>query len=215
MGSASKLALFVMLIAATHPALAGSVTVSGNLDGTALSPSPGVSLVFYLDAVSPPDGAPYEHYNVALYPFTVAVNNSSIGVTSTGYAAGGFLPYLALFAGTGPTATFLDDTFFHVNSGWGDVNLSLNNVASGQYTLAISMWNNASCAPAGACSNSSGVLGDGFTGLPQYDDTLNRPLYFEVTLRTSDDQGGEVPEPTAAVPLAVAGAWILWRRANR
>lgn len=85
--------------------------------------------------------------------------------------AGGFDPYLSLFAGTGPSATFVasnDDGPCPPATADGgncaDSRLSLS-LGPGSYTLVVAAFDNQSLAE----NNGSGVLGDGFVGLGNFD----------------------------------------------
>ena len=85
--------------------------------------------------------------------------------------AGGFDTYLSLFAGTGPSATFLasnDDgpcpPATPVAGNCADSRLSLS-LAAGNYTLVVAAFDNQSLAE----NSGAGVLGDGFVGLGNYD----------------------------------------------
>jgi hypothetical protein len=85
--------------------------------------------------------------------------------------AGGFDPYLSLFNGSGATATFLasnDDGSCPPGALSGgfcrDSSLSLT-LGPGTYTLVVTAFDNMSLAE----NLGSGTLGDGFTGLGNYD----------------------------------------------
>lgn len=195
--------LLAALVVAPVAAHAAPVTYSGYLDNaSSLSPAGG-TLVDYL--LGPPDLVFFPDQNVALFEFTVAAP-SSYTVTSRGYNdvygnapnIDGFDTYIAIFQGSGNTAGFLEE--FSNPVGPGDFQAVTAPLAAGTYTLAISMWNNYACGN-GACSPSTGTLGDGFSGLSNPE--VGRELYFEVDLEA---RGQPVPEPSAAVLLLSAGA---------
>jgi len=200
--------LLAALVAAPVAAHAAPVTYSGYLDNaSSLSPAGG-TLVDYL--LGPPDLVVFPDQNVALFEFTVAAP-SSYTVTSRGYNdvygntpnVDGFDTYIAIFQGSGNAASFLEEFFNPV--GPGDFQAVTAPLAAGTHTLAISMWNNYACGN-GACSPSTGTLGDGFSGLSNPD--VGRALYFEVDLESRQP----VPEPSAAVLLLSAGAALGARR---
>lgn len=135
-----------------------------------------ISLAGFLNPAVPTD--------VALIPFSTAAS-AALTIQSYGYggtantpagtnaagaviAPGGFEPYLSLFAGIGPAATFL------ASAGspgacppatgapyCGDPQLTKAALPAGAYTLAISLPGNISFAE----NYGLGILGDGFTGL--------------------------------------------------
>lgn len=84
---------------------------------------------------------------------------------------GGFDPYVSLFTGTGSSATFLasnDDGACPPATADGgvcaDSSLSLS-LGAGSYTVIVAAFDNMSLAE----NLASGTLGDGFTGLGNYD----------------------------------------------
>ncbi len=121
--------------------------------------------------------------DVALITFDLA-SASSVGIQTYGYggtsdaphgtngdgvvvAAGGFDPYVSLFRGSGPNATFLAS---NDDGGCGpaapdpaclDSRLVALGLPKGVYTLALTLPNNFSFAE----NYGSGTLGDGFIGL--------------------------------------------------
>ncbi len=123
----------------------------------------------------------------ATYRFSVSAP-SAISIQSYGYGgssgasggtnragviipAGGFDPYVSVFSGAGPSATFLasnDDGACVPPSSSGDLcadsalQLTLD---AGTYTLVVAVFDNMSLAE----NLGSGTLGDGFTGLGNYD----------------------------------------------
>lgn len=91
-------------------------------------------------------------------------------------AAGGFDPYVTLFAGSGPAATFLasnDDGLCPpgtiADALCGDSTLVTGVLPAGTYTLAISAFLNMSLAE----NLGSGTLGDGFVGLGSFGTRTN------------------------------------------
>jgi hypothetical protein len=100
------------------------------------------------------------------------------GVNAAGavIGAGGFDPYVSVFAGSGPTATFVasnDDGACPPGTTGdglcGDSTLALP-LAAGTYTIAISAFLNLSLAE----NLGSGTLGDGFAGLGSFGDRSSR-----------------------------------------
>ncbi len=186
---------------------AAPVTFSGYLDDeSSLSPAGGELVNEFLG----PADLTWPQFNVALFTFDVATA-SAYTVTSLGYndvygnSAGvdgvdGFDAYVAIFAGTGSAAVYLEEFFNPLFPG--DFQASTAVLAAGTYTLAVSMWNNFACGN-GGCFPSTGTLGDGFSGLPQLD--LGRALYFEVSLETSDNVPPPVPEPSALLLVLTGG----------
>jgi hypothetical protein len=121
-------------------------------------------------------------------------------------AAGGFDTYLSLFAGTGPTATFLDS---NDDGGCGpaspdpvceDSQLDLTALAAGDYTIALTLPNNFSIAE----NYGFGDLGGGFIDL-QGD-------YYDFQLRLRH-YVGHSPWNAAAALRGHSGAvlWHWWR----
>lgn len=129
---------------------------------------------------------PNDAQDVFLHPFTLSapatVTIQSYGHGGTGNApagkngagavivSGGFDPYLSVFSGTGPTATFVaanDDGTCPpgtVSDGaCRDPTLSIA-LPAGNYTLALSAFLNLSIAE----NYGSGTLGDGFAGLGSF-----------------------------------------------
>ena len=101
---------------------------------------------------------------------------------------GGFDPYISLFLGVGPSATFLasnDDGACLPPSLSGslcaDSNLSLT-LIPGTYTLVVEAFDNMSFAE----NLGSGTLGDGFTGLGNYDPTRTDNFAIDISGRYLD-----------------------------
>ena len=155
--------------------------------------------------------------NIQTYGYGGTLNAPG-GVNAAGMivAAGGFDTYVSLFAGTGPSATFLasnDDGLCppgHASPACHDSTLSLSGLSAGSYTLALSVFDNISFAE----NLGSGRLGDGFVGFGDYFDAASG------TTRTSAyavDIAGNfaAPEP-ASVWLVLGGLCaVVFRVQNR
>lgn len=137
--------------------------------------------------------------------------------------AGGFDPYVSLFLGSGPTATFLAS---NDDGGCGpatpdpvceDSRLDIASLTAGTYTLALTLPSNFSFAE----NYGSGTLGDGFIGLAAdyYDFASHkvRTSAYAVDITSSGSSGspGVVPEPASlslfATGLILASALALRR----
>jgi hypothetical protein len=135
--------------------------------------------------------------------------------------AGGFDPYLSLFLGYGPTATFLTS---NDDGGCGpaapdpvcgDSRLDITSLAAGTYTLALTLPFNYSFAE----NYGSGTLGDGFIGLQAdyYDAASNkvRTSAYAVDVNSTGISTGTVPEPGSlslfATGLVLASTLTLRR----
>ncbi len=160
--STALAALAASLLLAIPPAQAAGLSFTGQLD-------PG-----------------NEQFDAALHTFTLAAP-ATVTIQSWGYggssgapggvnaagdpiASGGFDPYVSLFAGSGPTATFVassDDgscppgTLDAALCGDSTISIAL---AAGTYTIAVSAFLNMSIAE----NLGSGTLGDGFIGLGSF-----------------------------------------------
>ena len=138
-----------------------------------------ISLVGQLDPSDPQDVFLYEFTLSA--PTTVAIQTWGYGGTlsapggtnakGNAIAAGGFDPYVTVFNGSGPTATFRvsnDDGACPpgaLSAGLClDSTLSLSALPAGTYTLALSAFENMSFAE----NYGSGTLADGFIGLGSF-----------------------------------------------
>jgi hypothetical protein len=157
---------------------------------------------------------PEDANDVFLSQFTTSTT-SDLSFQSWGYdggtnaanhviSAGGFDPYLTIFLGSGPTATFFasnDDGCF----GCADPSLSLLGAAAGTYTVALTAFDNFSFA-----ENFGGfyTLGDGFIGLGYYND---RSSNFALDI-TSSAGFAPTPEPGTISLLAAGAALILISR---
>ena len=98
--------------------------------------------------------------NVALYGLNVPVGGT-VNFTSTGFAAGGIDPYFTLFNGADrASATFRESNYLNAITVGGDFTLDVV-LATGQYTVAIGVFQNMSFAE----NLGSGFLADGFIGL--------------------------------------------------
>lgn len=153
-----KFLLIIWLLTSAGPALAGFLSFTGSL-------------------------APADPNDVFLVPFTLSASadlhiqtygyggtaNAPGGTNAGGVAipAGGFDPYVSLFAGVGPSATFLasnDDGLCPpgtASPACADSTLDIVNLAAGNYTLALTLPFNFSFAE----NNGISTLGDGFIGL--------------------------------------------------
>jgi hypothetical protein len=141
--------------------------------------------------------------------------------------AGGFDPYLSLFAGAGPNAVFLAS---NDDGGCGpaspapvcaDSRLDFASLSAGTYTLALTLPNNYSIAE----NYGVGVLGDGFIDLQgdYYDFASNtvRTSNYAVDIASSTNLSGDaappstVPEPASfslfATGLLTAAAYVRRR----
>ena len=137
---------------------------------------------------------------------------------------GGFDPYVSLFAGSGPTATFVasnDDGACPPAAPSGglcrDSRLSLS-LGPGPYTLAVTAFENMSFAE----NLGAGALGDGFVGLGNFDPA--RTSQFAVDIGGVDVISASVrPIPaSSAIGMAILallitglGAWAQLRGHGR
>jgi len=127
-------------------------------------------------------------------------------------SAGGFDPYLSLFAGTGADANFMasnDDGLCPQGTPFpacADSTLRLTDLPAGHYTLALTLPFNYSFAE----NHGAGTLGDGFIGLDaSFDDgACAAPCSnaFAVDIASA----ALVPEP-APLHLMLAGGLAGWR----
>jgi hypothetical protein len=157
---------------------------------------------------------PDDANDVLLYQFTTSTT-SDLSFQSWGYdggtngaghviSAGGFDPYLSIFLGSGPTATFFqsnDDGCF----GCADPSLTLLGAAAGTYTIALTAFDNLSYAEN---LGAPFTLGDGFTGLGFYNE---RSSNFALDI-TSSAGFAQAPEPGTISLLAAGAALILISR---
>jgi hypothetical protein len=134
--------------------------------------------------------------NVALHTFSVAAAGNVI-FDSNGFDAGGIDPYFTLFAGTGPTATFLASNYDQAFTTGGDflINLAL---AAGDYTIALGTFANQAFAENSPDADPS--LGDGFTFLGGPGFLGN--YYYELSVDLGEPPS--VPEP-GSLMLLLAG----------
>jgi hypothetical protein len=187
-GLALALALSMFALPAT-PTTITTLSFTGSLDPG--NPNDVFFATFTLATVS--------SLNIQTYGYGGTLNAPG-GVNAAGMviAAGGFDTYVSLFAGTGPSATFLasnDDGLCppgHASPACHDSTLTLSGLAAGSYTLALSVFDNISFAE----NLGSGTLGDGFVGFGDYFDAASG------TTRTSayaiDISGNfAVPEPAS------------------
>ncbi|HTS25588.1 MAG TPA: DVUA0089 family protein [Bryobacteraceae bacterium] len=139
------------------------------------------------------------------------------GVNGNGQAIaeGGFEPYLSLFDDSG---NFLASTLFGVtcpagantNAGSGqcfDVLLDAGVVAPGNYSIAISAFENMSFAE----NSGVGSLADGFTGLGNLAPGEDLHYAFDVILQDAS----AVPEPATLGLVCGAGLFAFGLRKNR
>lgn len=192
------------MVTLAGPALAGVVTLNGNLGdltNTALVASDMGVPQFAADR----DTA----NNVALYALHVALAGN-ISFSSTGFALGGIDPYFTLFSGTDrATTTFLASNFDHATTLGGDFTLDAV-LAAGDYTVAIGVFENLSFAE----NLGIGFLADGFIGVGVPDLFRNGSYSFTVTLPDATT----VPEPGGVALVLTAAFAALWaggRRRNR
>jgi hypothetical protein len=152
--------LLALLLIASIPASADSVSLTGALDPT--NPNDVLLISFSLSGAASVDMQSYGFGGSADAPGGTNAAGQVI-------APGGFDTYFSLFQGTGGGATFLasnDDGDCppgdaEVACRDSTLNLSLS---SGGYTLAVSTFENLSFAE----NLGSGTLGDGFIGLGSY-----------------------------------------------
>ena len=163
--SARWLALFVagwFAASATTGARAASVSLVGQLD-----PGNAQDVVLRVVTLSSPG-------SLSIQSWGHGGSSGAPGGTNAQGAAipgGGFDPYLSVFSGSGPTATFLasnDDGACPPGTVdaalCGDSTLTLPALPAGSYTVAISAFLNMSLAE----NLGSGTLGDGFVGLGSF-----------------------------------------------
>jgi len=129
--------------------------------------------------------------------------------------SGGFDPYLSLFAGAGPGATFLasnDDGSCppgNFDPSCSDPTLSLTAQPAGSYTLALTVFDNFSFAE----NIGSGTLGDGFIGLGDYFNVASNEIRTSNFALDVSSSAGFVPEPgTVFLCAAAAAVWFQLRR---
>jgi hypothetical protein len=138
--------------------------------------------------------------NVALYTLNLPVGGI-VTFESVGFAAGGAEPYLTLFTGTGPGATFLDSSFFIP-----DIDFTLaRNLAAGNYTVAIGVYLNMSFAE--NTQDPAFALSDGFIGLGVPGGLGNS--YYQVNVTAP------LPEPSTVLMIGLGMAAVTTRRRRR
>jgi len=161
--------------------------------------------------------ADYAQWAATVYSFNVFTTTTmeaitysyggGVSQTGTVVPSGGLEPYLSLFDSAG---NFLASTFESscppgANSLGGncfDVSLNVPALTPGSYQIAISAWENMSCA-----ENGCGVtLADGFTGLGNLAEGENLNYAFDVILPQN------APEPNPAALLAVALTSFTWKK---
>jgi hypothetical protein len=185
----------VCVASGSNTALAAPVTFSGYFDDSAnlaLVASDLTSSLFSNDDEIA--------NNVAIYTFNIPVGGD-VTFASVGYAAGGAEPYLTLFAGTGPGATFLDSSYFIP-----DIDFTLvRYLAAGNYTAAISVFANMSFAENNP--DADPTLSDGFISLGVPGGLGN--YYYEVNVTSS------VPEPSTLLMISLSLAALTRARRYR
>jgi hypothetical protein len=176
-------AALTVLLAASHTA-ASTISYTGSLD-------------------------PDDPNSFALFQVTLA-STSDLDIQTWSYGggtnaagqvipAGGFAPYVSLFAGFGDGATFLASSDTGVcppqngTVACEDVSLEMASLAAGNYTVALSVFENMSFAE----NLGTGTLGDGFIGLGNYydpaSDSVLSPNYaIDIS---SDSNLVQTPEP--------------------
>lgn len=195
-----RVAVLLLATAAGH-ALAGVVTLSGNLGDSANSAlvASDLSAPQFTDDLATAN-------NVALYSLQVLVGGSA-SFTSTGFALGGIDPYVTVFSGTDrATATFLESNYVHAFSIGGDFTMPVV-LAAGDYTVAIGVFANMSFAD----QDGGGPLSYGFTGLGVPDVFGDGSYTLTVTL----PDVGTVPEPGGALLTLTAACVAVWARRRR
>jgi len=163
--AARWLALFVagwFAASATTGARAASVSLVGQLD-----PGNAQDVVLHVVTLSSPG-------SLSIQSWGHGGTSGAPGSTNAQGAAipgGGFDPYVSVFSGSGPTATFLasnDDGNCPpgtiADALCADSTLALGALPAGTYTVAISAFLNMSLAE----NLGSGTLGDGFVGLGSF-----------------------------------------------
>jgi hypothetical protein len=145
-------------------ASAASISLQGTLALSAGAANNTAAYTFFVSAAS----------TVTIQSYGYGGSGSAPGGTNlvgTVIPAGGFDPYISVFTGAGPLATFLasnDDGSCRPGTSsaglCGDSALSLS-FGPGTYTLVVEAFDNMSLAE----NLGSGTLGDGFTGLGNFD----------------------------------------------
>jgi hypothetical protein len=166
---------------------------------------------------------PNDANDVRLFEFTLATMGD-VNIQSWGYGggvngagaiipAGGFDPYVSLFAGIGNGATFLtsnDDGVCPPGNGAGachDSTLNVTGLAAGSYTVALSVFDNFSFAE----NLGTGTLGDGFIGFGDYFDSASnqtRSSAYAIDISS----GSFVPEPSTVIFLVPALVLLYTQR---
>lgn len=131
-------------------------------------------------------------------------------------AAGGFDPYVSLFAGWGNSATFLasnDDGLCppgHGTPACADSTLRIDALPAGRYTVAVSLPANFSFAE----NTGTGTLGDGFIGLAASWSAGACAAKCSSAYAVDVTSAALVPEPPPALLLALglSTAAVLKRR---
>jgi len=187
--------LFLLFAIIGFQAYADTVSYVGSLD-----PSDPNSVALFSVTLAAPSGL-----NIQTWGYGGGINAAGDAI-----AAGGFDPYVSLFAGSGDSATFLasnDDGLCPPGNGsvaCHDSTLTLDNLAAGSYTVALTVFGNSSFAE----NFGAGSLGDGFIGLADYFDAasgITRTADYAIDITTN----APVPEPATLLLLAPALLLVL------
>jgi hypothetical protein len=198
----SFITCIALLLTLAGTARADIITFSGSLD-------PGLdSSLTAWDQVGATYVAPYDSgwdraWNISVHTFDVTIPGL-VTFASDGYGLGGFDAVLSIFAGTGNAASYLYHQYAPVAGTDFSFDVALG---PGTFTLAVSNFANEPCAY-GYCFV-SGVFGDGFTNLVNYDES--RGLEYHVVVTTPTEPGPVVPEPMTGL-LVLTGLGILSRK---
>lgn len=134
--------------------------------------------------------------------------------------AGGFDPYISLFQGWTSAATFVESNDDgacppgEASPACHDSTLNIASLTAGQYTLALTVFDNFSFAE----NFGSGTLGDGFIGLGNYFDAdsgtvRNSKWAVDVVGPTiTPESGSNTPEPGSILLMAVGSTLVFLGR---
>jgi len=212
-----KPVLAVLALISASQAWGTAISLTGQL--APLDPNDVLFIVFSVSGATTVDMQSYGFGGSADAP-------GATNAAGTVIPSGGFDTYFSLFAGTGPSATFLssnDDGSCppgDATEACSDSSLDVP-LGAGNYTLAVSAFDNFSFAE----NQPPGTLGDGFIGLGSYFsvstltdrtsnyavDIVGEGVTFIESHRLSD-QTPTVPEPNVAELLLISmGALIVSR----
>jgi hypothetical protein len=179
-------------------ALAAPISLQGALALSAGAANDTLVQIFFVPAAS----------TVTIQSYGYGGSGNAPGGTNLAGAvipAGGFDPYLSVFTGAGPTATFLasnDDGSCPPGALSGalcrDSGLSLS-LGPGTYTLVVSAFDNLSLAE----NLGTGTLGDGFTGLGNFDPARTNNFAVDISGL------GVITPPGSAVAVPILNRWAL------